>query len=57
MKKTILNLRGFQQLTRNEQKTINAGKVLNADACDLKLCPKGTWCVVDYLSNVGICVC
>ena len=42
MLKNIMNLQGTHKLTRNEQKSINGGRL----ACDsMHLCPKGQCCV------------
>jgi hypothetical protein len=42
MLKNILNLKGAQKLTKNEQKSINGGRM----ACDAThLCPAGQCCI------------
>ncbi|MES2862495.1 MAG: hypothetical protein V4666_00100 [Bacteroidota bacterium] len=51
MLKNILNLKGAQKLSKNEQKEISGGKKLYRGTCELPeggstiICPEGTVCV------------
>ena len=57
MKKSILNLVGAQELSKNEQKNVNGGKQYCGPTFDgYASCPTGTCCMRNgTFSDKGVC--
>ena len=54
MKKSILNLKGAQELSKNEQKETLGGKVANHETCEGKI--DGQTCGSGKVCCLGACV-
>lgn len=61
MLKNISNLKGAQELSKNEQKSISGGKACfnpSHQACSNVVgCPVNEICLLDTITQNGICIC